>query len=378
MEANDGCVLHVADARDAEALQTLCRSTQALASAGVEQVLIILAHNGGDDVLWESALPAQVRSLRCPSASVFGTLGALRAELHKISREKAVHAVHLHGVAPCLLGARALKSSPLAARVLYSPHLCRGSRWSSALLGRLLQGRRALPDCAAVTTSLAEAQALGRALGRSAQVLPYAVSGVFFAAARRESARPSVLADGPHPEACAVVSRLSVLLNGRGARMPFFWLGAADAGTRAQLAAAGVELLVAPDDAERAHALSLAWAFIHLTRGERSLLAVAQAMAAGVPSLVSDTMAHRALICHGETGFICTGERDLLEYLVRLAREPEERQRIGEAARAEAERRFTPRHFDRAVLRAYGLSGRKAPSMSIDRNEEQACRQLGD
>jgi glycosyltransferase involved in cell wall biosynthesis len=82
---------------------------------------------------------------------------------------------------------------------------------------------------------------------------------------------------------------------------------------------------------------------------------VAQAMAAGVPCLVSDTPPHRALIRHGETGLICTSERDFLEKLILLLRDRSERKRIGEAARAEAGRRFTLRHFERAILRAYGF-----------------------
>jgi len=79
-------------------------------------------------------------------------------------------------------------------------------------------------------------------------------------------------------------------------------------------------------------------------------------MAAGVPCLVSDTLAHRALVRHGETGFVCTSERDVREKLILLLRDARERQQIGQAARAEAERRFTSTHFERAILRAYGFS----------------------
>jgi glycosyltransferase involved in cell wall biosynthesis len=82
---------------------------------------------------------------------------------------------------------------------------------------------------------------------------------------------------------------------------------------------------------------------------------------------VSDTPQHRALICHGETGFICTSERDFLEKLVLLLRDRAERQRVGEAARAEAGRRFTLEHFERAVLRAYGWSGIKAGMSGVKR-----------
>jgi glycosyltransferase involved in cell wall biosynthesis len=125
---------------------------------------------------------------------------------------------------------------------------------------------------------------------------------------------------------------------------------------RAQLEAANIRLLGAADESERAGALSRAWLFVQMSRHDRWPLGVAQAMAAGVPCLVSDIPTHRALIHPGETGFVCTSERDLLESVLLLLRDRTERIRMGEAARAEAMRRFTEQDFQRALLRAYGFS----------------------
>jgi glycosyltransferase involved in cell wall biosynthesis len=113
------------------------------------------------------------------------------------------------------------------------------------------------------------------------------------------------------------------------------------------------------DELQKAQSLSRASAFLHISAREDFPLPVAQAMSAGVPCLVSDTPAHRALIRHGETGFVCTSERDFVEKLVLLLRDRNERARVGESARAEAERRFTMRHFEGALLRAYGLFARR-------------------
>jgi glycosyltransferase involved in cell wall biosynthesis len=271
-----------------------------------------------------------------------------------------VQAVHFHGVGPCLLGARAHKGSPLHARAVYYPHLSHAaSPFAAAVLRRLLQSRLDAKACAAVTASPTDAHLLSRLLDRSTEVLPQPVAQVYFTA-RQESTRPRILAAGTGDEAFDVLSRLCVLLNGREARVGFAWLGTAPAGKRAQLEAAGVEVLALEQDAERAEALSHASAFIYLSSGNRLPVAVAQAMAAGVPCLVSNTPAHRALVCHGETGFVCTSERDFLDKLVLLLRERAERRYIGEAARAEAARRFTLRHFERALLRAYGFT-RPAP-----------------
>jgi hypothetical protein len=362
MHARELCVVHVADLDDGQALQLLCHTTPVIANLGVNQVVVALTPSRGADLPWTTAQRAEVRLLRSSGFSVFGKIRALQAEITKLSSESSLHAVHLHGVAPCLLGSQALKASPLRGRVLYSPHLSSSaSPWTTLLLGRLLQTQlQALQY--AVTASLGEAHTLSRLLNRSAEVLPYPVSDVFFESARQEGVWPSVLAGGSGVEAVDGVTRLSVLLNGRDARVPIAWLGAADSWAGAQLEAASVQVRGIPSEAERALALSRASAFIHMADDSGVPLVVAQAMAAGVPCLVSDTPSHRALIRHGETGFVCTSEWDFVEKLILLLRNREERHRIGEAARAEAERRFTLRHFERAILRAYGFSGGTAVS----------------
>ena len=68
------CVLHVADVADGEALELLCRTTQVIAAAGVEQVLLVLARDPGPDLVWTAALAAEVRPLRCSSPSLFGRI----------------------------------------------------------------------------------------------------------------------------------------------------------------------------------------------------------------------------------------------------------------------------------------------------------------
>lgn len=361
MRDSELCVVHVAALGDQEALETLWRTTQVIAAQGLGQVLVALDEGRGTDATWTAAVAAEVRRLCCSGLSVLGRIRALQAEFSKVLRENSLYALHLHGLVPCLLGSQALKRSPLQGRVLYSPHRSRfGSAWSAALLGRLLQSESLPLHYAAVTGSLTEAQVLSKLLNRSAEVLPQPVSDAFFAALRHEETRPTILADGSGAEAVDLVTRLCVLFNGRDARVRFSWLGAAEPGARAQLEAAGVTVLGAADDGARAQSLSRAWLFIRVSLRDRFPLAVAQAMAAGTPCLVSDTAAHRALVRHGETGFVCTSDRDFVETAVLLLRDRAERRRIGEAARAEAGRQFTSRHFEAAILRAYGFTGSRA------------------
>lgn len=56
----------------------------------------------------------------------------------------------------------------------------------------------------------------------------------------------------------------------------------------------------------------------------------------GIPLIASDTEAYRRVIRHGENGFLVRYEHEWGKYLKLLADDPELRQRIGMAARAEA------------------------------------------
>src|SRR6187549_2922423 len=119
---------------------------------------------------------------------------------------------------------------------------------------------------------------------------------MFFQVTRSESARPAVFAGGSGMEAIDGVSRLAVLLNGREERIAIAWLGTLSRSERAQLEAAGVQAFDSEDDAATARLLSGATAYLHISPAGNSLRALAQAMAAGVPCLASDNLAHRSIV----------------------------------------------------------------------------------
>lgn len=351
-------VLHVAALDDADALATLRHTAEVIAGEGIAQVLIALGAAGADAAR-RAGIAAEPVALACARLSFAGRVRALQLELARLALERALCAVHLHGLAACLLGWQALKGSALESRILYSPHWTPFRlAWAAPVLGRVLQADRAPLRHAALADSIGEAHALSRLLNRSVEVLPHAVSDVFFASPRKQEPRAAIVADGTGAAAVELVSRLCVLFNSREARVPFAWLGAAGAGA-APLLAAAVQVLEPADDAARAQALARAALFLHVSLREQAPHPVAQAMAAGLPCLVSDTLAHRGVVRHGETGYVCTGERDFVERITALLRDPAERARLGAAAREEAERRFTLRHFQDAVLRAYGLPARR-------------------
>ena len=335
MDPVEVCVVHVANEAAADALDGTVR---ALAQLGLHQITMPLK---------PGPLLSRIR--------------ALEEELAALVLERSVYAVHLHGAAACLLGSRALRGSMLKARLpgttrlLFSPQLGDFGSWQGVLIGQLLKAELAPLHGGVLIASPGEAHVLSRLLERSAEVLPPAVDAVFFQQQRHDAARAPVLAGGAGAEALDGVSRLAVLLNGRQDRVPIAWLGPIARPGRAQLQAAGVQICEADDEAAAARHLSGAAAYLHVSRTTAELRALAQAMAAGVPCLATDTLAHRAMIRHGETGYICAGDLDFVEKLIVLMRDPAERERIGQAARAEAARIFTQRHFETALLRAYGF-----------------------
>jgi glycosyltransferase involved in cell wall biosynthesis len=56
----------------------------------------------------------------------------------------------------------------------------------------------------------------------------------------------------------------------------------------------------------------------------------------GIPLIASDTEAYRAVIRHGENGFLVRYEHEWGRFLKQLVDDPELRQRVGMAARGEA------------------------------------------
>jgi len=351
-------VVHVVAAEDWQALEALHRMAPVLAAAGATQQVLAIdeQRTAADCSAWSREVPVEVAPLRFAGLTLRGKIRALGRALSAAAQ--TLYAVHLHGMRACLLGAYALRASALRARVICSPHGAPlHSPWRAALLARLLQIKLAPLDFATLSASLAEAGPLSRLLRRSVDVVLYPLSEVFFSTRRDEDKRAHVIASGGGQEVVDLVTRLAVLFNGREPRVRFSWLGPALVGGAGALAAAGVQVIAAPDEAARAQALSQAWLFIDVSVEDEMPLGTAQAMAAGVPCLVSDTAAHRELIRHGETGFICASERDYLDRLVLLLRDRDECARLGEAARAEARRRLTQEQFERAVLRAYAIPG---------------------
>jgi glycosyltransferase involved in cell wall biosynthesis len=98
-------------------------------------------------------------------------------------------------------------------------------------------------------------------------------------------------------------------------------------------------------------------AFIFPSPWEGSPNAVIEAMAAGLPAVVSDIAAHREIIEHGRTGFIAQNPASMARFLETLASDAGLRREIGSRARAFVFERFSAEACAQAHLNLYRSLG---------------------
>ena len=334
--------------------------TEVQAEMGVEQTVILI-----DEPSQRHLLPRFHPSIRLvllpgDAGPLWRTAHALRTLLRVVHTQPA-NAVHLHGFIPSLVGTYARRFHGLTQTLYFSPH---GSRLLkpitavSALTVLLLKPLVRLSDQSAIANSAFDASALGRVTDDRIQVVESPVDATFFAVSRREARRPLLITGSRkrNHEDAAMFAQLAVLLSEESLEVSFNWLGTADADSLARLSAANVAVFDTTDATERASRLSSAWVYVAFGGDLGFPVFLTEAMAAGLPCVAWDTPYHREVIEDGKTGFCCNSYPQLLACVTRLIDSPQERQRLGSAARAEAHRRFNSKTFRDAFLAAYHAS----------------------
>ncbi|MET0986213.1 MAG: glycosyltransferase [Steroidobacteraceae bacterium] len=357
-DAKTGKVVHVVGHVTDEVFSFLGPATSALAHSGLEQAVVMI-----DDMRYRHRLPNLHESaelvltpaMRNPVKQWRAVLRACRAAL----ASGPLHAVHLHGILPCLVGASAVRAAGLQARLLYSPHGSRSLdrlRTIGALAVFLIRPLLGPLRSAAIVTVPREALVFES--WESVALVESPVSEVFHKVPRSESRHPLIVTGGRIQSARSVelFAQLAVLLSDEDLRISFKWFGTVDAVSRLRLTAANVGVFDVASDAECASQLAAGWMYIALdgTRGFPPFLA--GAMAAGLPCVATDCTPHRELIRDGETGFLCQCERDMIGRIAALIDSPTLRARVGTAAREEAKRRFGESRFSASLLAAYAVN----------------------
>lgn len=359
-------MLHLTTFLDDSMLQLLGPATAALARSGSSQTVVLIDHLHSRPLLTQlddSTDIVLVPPRRNPVAQ-WRALGAAFASTVVAQRPDAVH---LHGFVACLLGERALGGLELQIPAFYSPHGSEalGPMRPLATLAHLLgRSGNGSATARAIGHGAAEAEVLKGLIHRSVAVVEGPVDRAYFEVELHAARHPLIVTASRSGDArCAeAFDQLAVLLGGDGLGLSFNWIGPVDAVSAARLKAANVGVFDAPTHAERATRLAAAWMFVALASERGFPLCLAEAMGAGLPCVALDTPAHRGLVLHGETGYLCRSQAEVIDRIAQLVDTPSLRERMGHAGRALAGARFGQAQFEHTLFAAYGqASARQRP-----------------
>lgn len=355
-------VLHATEHLAAGVLAFLALATRELARAGVAQTLVYARHGETPDDV-QSLFDPQVRLVEIDSPRARGHLAFLRALWHALHSEldtQRYDAVHLHGAKAGLVGRLAL-GSPSAPPLYYSPHGLSSFNHQRPLAGAmagLLERVASLSTCRPVGCGHGEAMELQRLTRREAAVLENPVDEAFFDVHRAPDARhPVILTVGRACEQKGPTQFAELAARFHYADEParFVWVGAGDARYEQVLRAAGVEVTGWVSQDEVRAQLARAHVYVQTSHWEGMPLSVLQAMAAGVPCVVTDVVGNRDAVMHGCTGLLARDVSSLAVYVKSLLDQPQRACDLGALAQREARQRFHPQRFRRSLLSLYRL-----------------------
>lgn len=348
-------LLHVVGPVTDEVFSFLGPATRALARHGHSQHIVVIdSPEHRQNVSQFDAYASVVRVTKA-SNPLSQWAGVIRACRELIS-ESGLSVVHVHGLVPFLLISIGLRSLDRQTPVVYSPH---GSRSLGTLrfAGKLAMLAAHSTIRPARSSAIVTVRSEGGAFDgwKGTDVVESPVSDIFFSTRRREAKKPLIITGGRKnsERSIEVFTQLAVLLSDEELALEFHWLGTIHANFGQRLRAASVSVLPVSHDGECADHMAAGWMYVAPWSTRGFPLFLVQAMAAGLPCVALDCDQHREVIEHGKTGFLCTSEQEMVRQIAALVDNPDLRARIGTAARASANARFSESNFDDKLLTAY-------------------------
>lgn len=360
-------IIHATECLAAGTLSFLIQATRELADAGVSQVLVF-SRRPDTPLDVENLFDSRVKLVEIdpPSRGLFHYAKALRGALLRELQCDEYTAIHLHSSKAGFVGRLVLVGLRSRPEVYYSPHglsfLNRRFVFLS-LAFHALEWLAARFDCQPVGCSRGEAKLLSGLSKRPAMVLENAVDDDWFHLQRQETELPLVVSVGRvcYQKAPEVFAAMAARFEIAEMKVRFMWIGSGDPAAEAQLRAAGVEVTGWLDPASVRKLMAQASVYVQTSRWEGMPLSVLQALAAGVPCVVSDVVGNRDAVRHGWTGFVFKRFDESLLCLRRLLQDPSLNQRFSLAARGDAWRRFSNASFRARLLALYGLDSQALP-----------------
>jgi glycosyltransferase involved in cell wall biosynthesis len=200
---------------------------------------------------------------------------------------------------------------------------------------------------------------LRRLSKRTAFVLENPVSPEYFASDRSESTEPLyVVTVGRLCEQKApdVFAELAVRFAIAESEAKFVWIGGGETRYEQILRDSGVEVTGWLSQAQVRERLQRAAVYVQTSRWEGMPMAVLQALAMGLPCVVTNVVGNRDAVRHGKTGFIARDMDRMALHVAELADNAALRLRMGQAAHADAMKRFSSARFRQSLLQLYGFA----------------------
>ncbi len=357
-------IIHITEALGGGVAHSLSQLAKAQAADGHQ---VIVVHSVRPDTpvdLLPGLYPAPIRRQMLPMVTAIAPIADLRAlgEIYTLLKAENPDVIHLHSSKAGVLGRLAALLQGKRDRVFYSPR-------GFAFLREDVSSRK---------------QKLFLNLERFASKLGGTVvgcSGTEEGLARTEvgHTRTCLVENsvdlGAVPVATGSVNdRMRVVTSGRicyqkapwrfrdmatgCADLPadFVWLG--DGDLRAELMVDGVlpshvEIAGWQPRAGVYASLASADIFVLPSLWEGMPLALIEAQAAGLPAVVSNVVGNRDVVIDGETGFVCNSDEALIEKTRLLIENSALRQKMGQAAREMAAKRFSVERMHREMMAVY-------------------------
>jgi glycosyltransferase involved in cell wall biosynthesis len=357
-------VLHATEQLSAGVLAFLALATRELLHDGVHQTLVYCRRDDAPPDVAAQFDP-RVRLVEIEGPRQAGNLAFLRALRRALRTELSSHhydAVHLHAAKAGFVGRLALGGPPPRPPVFYSPHGLSSLNSQRPVIGALaafLERVAGFSACRLVGCGQCEARELKRLTHREVTLLESPVDAAFFDLQRTPDAYPRVVTVGRicKQRGPTLFAELAARFLYAGEPAHFVWVGAGDPEFEQVLRAAGVEVTGwVGQDVVRSQ-LARAQVYVQTSYWGGMPLSVLQAMAAGLPCVVTDVVGNRDAVTHGATGLLARDVSSLAVHVKSLLDQPQRADELGALAQFEARQRFHPRHFRRALLSLYRLAG---------------------
>ena len=337
-QRNSELVVHVVGNLTTAAVQNIQAAWLATGYRSMRQALLYVDNPCSREHV--DTLPAGLQLVKVPSyASPLRLNRHLAQELVTLTRQSRIVALLVHGIIPGIAAARAIRAHTknVASVQFFATGSSPIAASQQALVGLLNLHFRRRQIGTFKSVHSPSGPHLRHAIDRREGAAPRAAALCLYKP--RDEALTTVLVGGNlvgHKAAMEAYVRIAVLLGDDRLGITFQWCGATTFRGAEAARAARIHCLPMSTVEARVDQLALAWAYIAPVETADSAERIAEAMCGGVACVALNTESHRALIRHGETGFLCDNIPAMLMCIAKIIDSRQVRLRIGFSARQDA------------------------------------------